>query len=494
MSTESFQGLVERFLVHAQKANIKPFEVILSDPPWPYRNKVAQGAASKHYSAMTEQALLDLPMGQICTADTVLLLWVTYPQTELALKAVNKWRFRFLRVLLLWVKRTKDGKLFAGVGNYTRSNSETLWLCVRQDRVATDPLLHQELNVVRIWESPVGKHSSKPDAVYQFITNLWFPHAQRKLELFARASHEGFVAVGLQLNSSDQIMPLDHHFRTEQLQKTHPAAAVAFQLPTSDLAAVACDGSCENKSAVPKEDIQIVHINAAYNKLAWTATQWKSTLQGAKMVFVWSDAAAESIHTALDLIHVANMKFKTCLFAAFPKNLPLVPTHDVRFCWIGTRRPCKVKELLSIPTSIVNTCPIAKFDWPPPHSPSCIYARPDLPQAIQQLTGQLIRHPATFLDLYPGNHILGRSTVLERETKSVLAAGDIVVSDGNELSLAKSDVLPAAQFQQHQSKQQRCKRKHHGRKQDKGEEEAKEDKEKIPMVMNAARRIKIGLE
>lgn len=53
------------------------FGTVYADPPWPYSNTAARGAAEKHYRTMTMDAICAEPVRQLVAEQAHLHLWTT---------------------------------------------------------------------------------------------------------------------------------------------------------------------------------------------------------------------------------------------------------------------------------------------------------------------------------------------------------------------------------------------------------------------------------
>lgn len=167
----------------------KRYSVIYADPPWSYRNKGTRAAADRHYSTMNIEEIKALPVSDIAADDCVLFLWATFPMLLEALEAIEAWGFTYKTVAFVWVKRNrKSGGWFWGLGNWTRSNPEICLLAVKGRPQRVSAAVHS------ILDSPVGKHSAKPDEARERIVKLLGDIP--RIELFARERAAGWDVWG----------------------------------------------------------------------------------------------------------------------------------------------------------------------------------------------------------------------------------------------------------------------------------------------------------
>ncbi len=157
------------------------YGAILIDPPWHYEMYSEKGEARSpqaHYQTMTDQNILDLPVGHLGRDQTILMLWATWAKLPLAVECVKCWGFKYISGGD-WVKTTKDGTaLKIGLGYNFRNASEPFLLARMGDSQA------RLTNVPNVIIAPAREHSRKPDEMREIVTRL-SPN-QNRCELFAR--------------------------------------------------------------------------------------------------------------------------------------------------------------------------------------------------------------------------------------------------------------------------------------------------------------------
>ena len=167
-----------------------PFSVILSDPPWSYRDKALAGERGVHfkYGVMTDDEICVLPVAKIASPNSALYLWATPPNLPLALRVMESWEFTYKTIAFVWIKTyPKSGRLCFGMGNHTRANAEIVLLGIRgRGPQRIDAGVHS------VVMSPRREHSRKPDEVRERIERLYGDVP--RIELFAR----GALPVGWQ--------------------------------------------------------------------------------------------------------------------------------------------------------------------------------------------------------------------------------------------------------------------------------------------------------
>ena len=161
-----------------------PFSLILADPPWQLGNPDSSSAPENHYPTLplATIAALELP----AAADAVLFLWAVSSLLPDALQLMQAWGFSY-RSNLVWVKPS------IGPGVWLRNRHELLLLGVRGKHPPAEP----ERRADSVLEANRGRHSEKPEQVYELIERMY--PAASKLELFARKSRPGWAVWGNQL-------------------------------------------------------------------------------------------------------------------------------------------------------------------------------------------------------------------------------------------------------------------------------------------------------
>ena len=169
----------------------KKYNIIYADPPWHYDfGKSSSRFVGDKYDLMKNDELAILPIKNIVADNAVLLMWATFPRIDYALEIIKKWGFKYKTCAFCWVKKNKKQNTnFWGMGYYTRSNAEVCLLAVKGK-----PLERKSRNIHQIIETPIEKHSKKPDVVREKICEL-FGDIPR-IELFARQHADGWDCWG----------------------------------------------------------------------------------------------------------------------------------------------------------------------------------------------------------------------------------------------------------------------------------------------------------
>lgn len=176
------------------------FKIIYADPPWAYKvySKKGQGrSAENHYSTMNIDDICGLDVASIADDDCILFLWVTFPCLLEGLRAIADWGFQYKTLGFAWVKRNKKqtNTWFWGLGFWTRANPELCLIATKGSPKRVSKAVHC------IVESPIEKHSKKPDVVRERIVQLMGDVP--RCELFARQSYDGWTCLGNEIDGLD---------------------------------------------------------------------------------------------------------------------------------------------------------------------------------------------------------------------------------------------------------------------------------------------------
>lgn len=169
----------------------KKYNIIYADPPWSYNDKALAGnrGACCKYPTQSKDWIDNLPVINIADDDCALFLWVTMPKLNECWQLIEKWGFTYKTVAFTWVKKnkTKDS-WFWGMGRWTRANAELCLLATRGNIKRLSASVHSVI------DSPIERHSKKPDVVRDRILQLLGDLP--RIELFARKSSAGWDVWG----------------------------------------------------------------------------------------------------------------------------------------------------------------------------------------------------------------------------------------------------------------------------------------------------------
>lgn len=173
----------------------EPNRVLVADPPWAFNDKLPGPGrgAEKHYRVLTLADIMGFPLPPLAD-DAYLFLWRVSSQVEEAYRVCGAWGFT-AKSEIVWLKRTKTGKRWFGMGHHVRAEHES---CIVAVRGRPKPLVR---NVRSTFEAEAGRHSAKPEAFFDLIETLCQgPYA----ELFARRHRPGWTCYGDELPTKDE--------------------------------------------------------------------------------------------------------------------------------------------------------------------------------------------------------------------------------------------------------------------------------------------------
>lgn len=158
------------------------YDLIYLDPPWDNRGVSVRGAPNHHYNTMDIQNIQDieLPMAHNC----IVFLWTLAALQEEAFEVLKSWGLEY-KTQMVWDKEIQ------GVGFWTRTQHEILFIATRGEVPAPDPSVVKP-SVYR--EKRPSVHSQKPEYFRKLIES-YYPK-RKKLEMFARAKADGWTTWG----------------------------------------------------------------------------------------------------------------------------------------------------------------------------------------------------------------------------------------------------------------------------------------------------------
>lgn len=176
----------------------KKYNIIYADPPWTYPKtggtKNSRGMAKQFYNTMSIEEIKSLPIKNITAENATLFLWCTYPQLPNGLETIKAWGFDYFGLGFEWIKKTKSGKDFFGMGYWTRANPEC---CLLATKGKLKPQCH---NIRQLVYAEIMQHSRKPEIVRENIVRLCGDLP--RVELFARQQTDGWDCWG---NETDKF-------------------------------------------------------------------------------------------------------------------------------------------------------------------------------------------------------------------------------------------------------------------------------------------------
>ena len=162
------------------------FSILVSDPPLRDEFGPNPRQTERHYPTMTEAELLAMAdeIKRITAEHAVHYMWISPHMLPIGFRILEAWGFEF-RMSMAWPKET------FGLGHWARHEHEELLI----GRKGSFPPPPEPLRVSSVLRAPRGRHSEKPEIVFELIER-WYPDAP-KIELFRRGlPRPGWVAWG----------------------------------------------------------------------------------------------------------------------------------------------------------------------------------------------------------------------------------------------------------------------------------------------------------
>lgn len=150
---------------------------------------------------MSFEELVNLPIQDISTDETLLYLWATDPKLPQAIELMKNWNFTYKGVVYVWVKQNRKTKtIFKGMGRYSRKNAEFVLLGARKNAVRKiPPQVHDSGQIIL---DSIAEHSKKPLIVADEIVRVCGDLP--RIELFARDRKKGWDAWGNEVPLTDE--------------------------------------------------------------------------------------------------------------------------------------------------------------------------------------------------------------------------------------------------------------------------------------------------
>ena len=185
--------------INNSKNEQKKYQIIYADPPWSYDNKsLNRGGAERHYKTTATSELCNIDVQSGCDDDCIIFMWATFPKMADALQLIESWGFEYKTNGFTWIKKNKvAGSNFWGMGRWTRSNAEVCLIAVKGKPKRLSAAVHSVI------ESPIAKHSQKPQIVRDKIIEL--VGDLPRLEMFARTAPNGWDVFGDEAPDSIKI-------------------------------------------------------------------------------------------------------------------------------------------------------------------------------------------------------------------------------------------------------------------------------------------------
>lgn len=166
------------------------YRVITADPPWQFDDRLpGKGrGAERHYETLNVEQIKAFAIPET-EPDAVLFLWRVAAMQKEAVAVMAAWGFT-LKTEMIWLKRTRHGRRWFGMGRIVRAEHEVVLIGTR----GRPDILTR--SVRSTFAARVGRHSEKPERFYRLVAQMY---AGPYCELFARRRRDGWDSFGDQL-------------------------------------------------------------------------------------------------------------------------------------------------------------------------------------------------------------------------------------------------------------------------------------------------------
>lgn len=190
---------------------MKKYKIIYADPPWSYPHRKADTkfgiGVTSHYPTMSVEEISKLNVKDIADENCILFIWTTFPyllpsksMKGSVIDVIENWGFKYTTVGFVWVKENPvNGGIFAGPGNYTKSNAEVCLIATKGKL-----LERADKTIKQIVISAREQHSKKPDEVRRRIEQMYGDVP--RIELFARQKNIGWDIWGNELENDIELL------------------------------------------------------------------------------------------------------------------------------------------------------------------------------------------------------------------------------------------------------------------------------------------------
>lgn len=169
------------------------FRTIVIDPPWEISKIIREVRPNQteflDYKTMTIEEIKEIPIANLAADGCHVYLWVTHRYLPSALEIFEHWRVDY-ECILTWIKNV-------GFTPYSWMYSTEHVLF---GRIGSLPLLQNGLRVD--FNAVVREHSRKPNEFFELVRKV---SPEPRIEFFAREQHEGFTAVGDEIDKFTEV-------------------------------------------------------------------------------------------------------------------------------------------------------------------------------------------------------------------------------------------------------------------------------------------------
>lgn len=173
---------------------MKKYKTVLADPPWQFNDSL-DDRRKKPYETMNVKDLCNLQINDLTEKESHLYLWVASAFLKESFEVIESWGFDY-KCHIPWLKRTKNGKIWFGMGHYFRHCNELCLFATKGNLRLKNKNTRNFLDA----KKPGRHHAAKPDEMYVLIEACSYPNF---LELFATQPRDNWDSYGYEINGID---------------------------------------------------------------------------------------------------------------------------------------------------------------------------------------------------------------------------------------------------------------------------------------------------
>jgi len=169
------------------------FDLVVADPPWPNDSKWVV-SPSGSYPRMSFNAIKALPVNEITSDQSLLLVWTCGMYLRQTIEIIESWGFAFISWAFVWLK-TSSGKPRGGYCSpYYPTKACEIVLMGKKGKA---PRIKNYVLDLIVAERRA--HSQKPEEFWTRVDAWLGDQYPRRLEMFAREKREGWTVWGNQV-------------------------------------------------------------------------------------------------------------------------------------------------------------------------------------------------------------------------------------------------------------------------------------------------------
>ena len=144
------------FVQQETQENGEIFDVIVMDPPWKIGQSNPTQGIRLNYETLNDSAIAKLPI-QSLQKNGLIFIWTINNKFKFTLQLLEQWGYKMIEDIV-WVKTTKNNKLFKGQGYFLQHSKES---CIVGLKGKIQKPLHLQQHTNVIMSPKRGKHDKR---------------------------------------------------------------------------------------------------------------------------------------------------------------------------------------------------------------------------------------------------------------------------------------------------------------------------------------------